>query len=464
MAGIWDFLNPNKKKKPTDQVNALEAVVAPKPQNFLSQFLPEDPNKREALSKALIMGGASAMAAGGPSDKPMNLLSVLGSGLAGAVGGYDESLQNSADSAYKNAAVSANALKMQQSALGTNLQEEFFRKWGPPGPAGYPPEALYDLQKMQLATGDEESARATQKQIQQLQQTGAEKGFLIGEEGFQLAPGFGEGLFDTKKAESLGNAVGQNAQITADQKDYLYGKENPDFLDQQLKLKKAGVAAPDNKFFGKSSEHAAERFAAYQEEGLKAKALSSNVNRLAELSRSIGTGKWAELKKTVGPWAKAVGVDVEGLDDIQAFESMVSKVAPSMRVPGSGATSDFDAKQFLQSLPTLSNTTEGNALIARTTGAIEQNKIAAAEIANRVYDPEDPLYGDWQAAEKQINALPDPFTEFREYRGSSNASADPERTGSLQADPASSAPVVRNGWEYFIGTDGKKYKRPVGNR
>jgi hypothetical protein len=452
--GVFDFLNP-KKKKPTDG-NDLEAVLNPaaseKPKNFLSQFLPEDDTKKQALAQALLGMGAGMMASGGPSATPQNFLSVLGQGVGSGVVGYNKSLENSADTSNARTASNANNAKMQQAQAGVQFASSI---GAPRGEAGYSVEQLQKIFEHQVQTGDEAGARDTLGMIQQLQQTGAKNGMVLGEDGFALAPGYDQSLFDTKKAESLGTAVGQNSQMTADQKNFEYGNANPAFRANELQLKQAGVAQPDNKFFGKSAEKAAERFAGYQEQGLKSSELTNNVGRMAELSKTIGTGKWAEVRKTVGPWAQAVGVDVEGLDDIQAFEAMVSAVAPQMRVPGSGATSDFDANQFLKSLPSMANTPEGNALIARTTTAIEQNKIRAAEISNRVYDPEDPLYGKWADAEKEINALPDPFTEFRKARGGSNAS--PDSTGSVQSE-TSAATVVGSEADYENLPAGSTYR------
>ncbi|WP_276118284.1 hypothetical protein [Pararhizobium qamdonense] len=459
--GVFDFLNP-KKKKPTDG-NDLEAVVNPaakEKQNFLSQFLPEDDTKKQALAQALLLGGAGLMSAAGPSVQPSNFLSSLGQGIGSGVVGYNKSLENSSDTMNARTASNANNAKMQQAQTAVQFASSI---GSPNGQNGYSIEQLQKIFEYQVQSGDDAGARDTLGMIQKLSQTAAAEGMVIGEDGsYRLADGYAGGLFDTKRAESLGTAVGANSQKTASQKDFEYSNANPAFRENELLLKQAGVAQPDNKFFGKSAEKAAERFAGYQEQGLKSSELTNNVGRMAELSKNIGTGKWAEIKKTVGPWAQAVGVDVVGMDEIQAFEAMVSAVAPQMRVPGSGATSDFDANQFLKALPSMANTPEGNALIARTTTAIEQNKVKAAEIANRVYDSEDPLFGRWQDAEKEINALPDPFTEFREARGGGNTS--PDTTGSVQPS-ADNAVVVGSEAEYNKLPAGATYRfagDPVG--
>jgi len=46
-----------------------------------------------------------------------------------------------------------------------------------------------------------------------------------------------------------------------------------------------------------------------------------------------------------------------------AFQSVVKRVAPSLRAPGSGATSDIEYDGFLRSLPALANSPEANAMI-----------------------------------------------------------------------------------------------------
>lgn len=435
--------------------NDLEAVVNPdkKKKNFLSQFLPEDENKKAALARGLMMGGASMMAAGGPSSKPTNLLSVLGHGIAGGAGGYDDALTTDAELAKSQVASSESQVKLKLLADNQSRAKDFIAKHGSPSENGYSIEALYDLHALQMSSGDDASARETQKQIQALQQQAADSGMVLGEDGsYRLADGYGDSLYDTKRHESLGTAVGDNAKLTTEQKDYVFGQENPAFRAYETAQKRAGVAGAD-KFGGKSDELAAERFAQYQLEGLQAKDTVANMGRLADLSRSIGTGKVAELTKTFGPYAAAMGIDVDGLDDIQLFDSMVSKMAPAMRVPGSGASSDLDVTMFLKALPTLSNTTEGNALIAETTSAIESNKIAAAEIANRVF--EDEL--TWQEAEKLIQGLPDPYTSFRAFR---------ESTGSISSDEGQSTPagsgatVVMSDADYNNLPAGAAYRFP----
>lgn len=172
-------------------------------------------------------------------------------------------------------------------------------------------------------------------------------------------------------------------------------------------------------FNKKADEAAAARFDGYVQAGNNANRMMGDINALVALAPQIGTGKEAEIKAALGPYAEALGFDIEGLDEAQAFQSIVDRMAPAMRPAGSGASSDFDAKQFLSSLPQLGRTPEGNQIIIQTMTALQQHQIAAADIASRaMLPPDDPNFLRWQDAEKKIRELGDPYTTFNEYKKS----------------------------------------------
>lgn len=173
-----------------------------------------------------------------------------------------------------------------------------------------------------------------------------------------------------------------------------------------------------DKFTEETDKAAATRFAGYVEAGNTASRMMGDINALVALAPMIGTGKEAEFKAALGPYAEAFGVDVEGLGEAQAFQSIVDRMAPGMRPAGAGSSSDFDAKQFLSSLPQLGRTPEGNQIIMQTLTALQEHQIAAANIASRsMLPPDDPNFLRWQDAEKQIRELGDPYTLFRKNKG-----------------------------------------------
>jgi hypothetical protein len=63
-----------------------------------------------------------------------------------------------------------------------------------------------------------------------------------------------------------------------------------------------------------------------------------------------------------------------------AFQSVVMRVAPSLRVEGSGSTSDIEYNGFLQSMPSLVNRPEANAAIAGVLRAKAQINMDRAQV------------------------------------------------------------------------------------
>jgi hypothetical protein len=167
-----------------------------------------------------------------------------------------------------------------------------------------------------------------------------------------------------------------------------------------------------NKFVEKSDEAAAKRMDEIVQAGQSAPQTMADMQQLIDLGAQIGTGKEAQIKAFLGPYAQALGVDVKDMKEIQAYEAITSRLAPQMRAVGSGSSSDRDVSMFLQSLPNLRNVQGGNEIIANTMKAVAQNKINAAEIASRAQRGEI----SWQDADKQIRELPNPYELFKGFQ------------------------------------------------
>lgn len=71
-----------------------------------------------------------------------------------------------------------------------------------------------------------------------------------------------------------------------------------------------------------------------------------------------------------------------------AVNSIVKRIAPTLRAPGSGATSDIEYEGMLQSLPSLSGTPEGNAMILSIMQAKAQLNVQRAEIVTKYQNGE----------------------------------------------------------------------------
>ncbi|KAB2676751.1 hypothetical protein F9K85_09660 [Brucella tritici] len=228
----------------------------------------------------------------------------------------------------------------------------------------------------------------------------------------------------TGQAEPIYNA---GSKPTSDIQNYEYARQRGfqgSFEDYQQSLKKAGSNSTvinngqnSNKFVEKSDEAAAKRMDDIVATGQTAPQTMADMQQLLDLGSQIGTGKAAQAKAVLGPYAQALGIDIDGMGDIQAYQAITSRLAPQMRAVGSGSSSDRDVALFFQSLPNLGNTPGGNEIIANTMKSVAQNKMNAADIARRAQRGEI----TWQDADKQISELPNPYDLFKQFQKDSQS-------------------------------------------
>lgn len=185
----------------------------------------------------------------------------------------------------------------------------------------------------------------------------------------------------------------------------------------------------ENAFAQEAGKGTAKRFNEMVEQGFNARTMIGDISALRDLSTQIQTGVPAEITRQLGPYAEALGVPIQGLAPAQAYQAIVDRMAPRMRVPGSGATSDFEARQFLRALPQLANTPQGNEMIQNTLEAVAQSQVQASEIASRA------LAGEISAreAERLIRELPDPFAAWKAARGTTPTQSTQPQTPPAQA-------------------------------
>ncbi len=242
---------------------------------------------------------------------------------------------------------------------------------------------------------------------------------------------------DSPAARKMGKALADNyiaqqfkPETTDEIKEYNLAKKqgfSGSFFDFKTGLKKAGATQVnvdtkgENAFATKAGQLQAARYDELASDAQSSKQMLSDVATLNELGKNIQTGKLAEAKAAIGPYANALGIDVKGLSEIQAFEAIVNRVAPSLRVKGSGAQSDYELKNFLKSLPSLGNTPEGNEIATKTMEGLYQNKLAAAEIGSKALAREITP----QQADKMLRELPDHMQNYREYLKKNTAASKP---------------------------------------
>jgi hypothetical protein len=134
-------------------------------------------------------------------------------------------------------------------------------------------------------------------------------------------------------------------------------------------------------FDSKTGGAIAERMQKFVEEGDQAVTDLQVIGDLRALGSKFKTGGPAALQG----WLAERGIKVgENVSEIEAYEALINRLTPQQRVPGSGATSDFDARMFRGSLQRLINTPEGNEFITSSLERLADNRIRRADIAQRV--------------------------------------------------------------------------------
>jgi hypothetical protein len=121
--------------------------------------------------------------------------------------------------------------------------------------------------------------------------------------------------------------------------------------------------------------------------GAQAQTRMGDINQLTQLIEMTPQGAGQEYLNKGAAVLSRFGVDLGEYANVpaaQAFQSIVSRIAPTLRVAGSGATSDFEMQQFLSSLPAIANMQGGNRIIAGNLKKLSERSVQEAYIASQV--------------------------------------------------------------------------------
>lgn len=187
---------------------------------------------------------------------------------------------------------------------------------------------------------------------------------------------------------------------TDDMREYEFAKSQGyegTFQQFMTDMKKAGATTvnvgsgepPDTALRKKLDEKTGELWSTYQETGATSSALSQDMEVLDELIKTAPQGPVTGRLAEMFPGFSSAG---------DAFQSIVKRVAPTLRAPGSGSTSDIEYDGMLRSLPALRNSPEANAMISEimkskarlnmersaVVDAYGRNEITAGEARSRI--------------------------------------------------------------------------------
>jgi hypothetical protein len=116
-----------------------------------------------------------------------------------------------------------------------------------------------------------------------------------------------------------------------------------------------------------------------EEAAINAGAAASDVRAIVDVLKPYQGGPLQSLAATVGSYLPGTSLQqMSTANDVA--NSIRSRLAPTLRVAGSGATSDFEAKQFLNAIPSLMQTPQGRELMAVYSEKLANRAAAAADI------------------------------------------------------------------------------------
>lgn len=161
----------------------------------------------------------------------------------------------------------------------------------------------------------------------------------------------------------------------------------------------------EGKFADIANSEIAKRYVRLSEEGDQGQSDLAMIGQLRALGGVIDNTTMPAVRGWLADRGIKLGGDVGA---IEAFGSLIDKLAPAQRIPGTGSTSDFDARMFKTSLPSLIQTPEGRNLVMGTLEGLARSRIDRARIAEKA------LSGEIRAGDalKELRALPSPNLAF----------------------------------------------------
>jgi hypothetical protein len=231
-------------------------------------------------------------------------------------------------------------------------------------------------------------------------------------EDYTLAPGARR--YGADGREIAANPVTEKApgyeQITLADGEYEYIPGQPESLRKLgaspvksplVDIRLPGEGPQETAFMKKAGELEAGNFGSLVEMGQTARRNRVTLDQLDVAAASIPGGLEASAKAALGN----MGIETQGLSEIQATEALINQLVPAQRAPGSGPMSDRDLALFKQSLPRLIQSADGRAKILTNMKAINDYVVREGQIANRVLSGEITP----QEGRRQIEGLGNPL-------------------------------------------------------
>jgi len=204
------------------------------------------------------------------------------------------------------------------------------------------------------------------------------------------------------------------------------------------KMNKSGVQVINQMtpFQEKANEKSGAEFGQYlvkqRENADSAYQTADEIGSVVDMLKGYAGGPWDSVKAKIGQYMPA-GSDWNNIASLdQASKSIRSKLAPQMRAVGSGATSDFEMKMWLDAIPSLMMTENGRNIVRKYTERLADRQAAKADIEVELYNST----GKMPSATAVRNALKQRFPGFLDKSDLAFISPGQRSPQAPQAQPA----------------------------
>lgn len=163
--------------------------------------------------------------------------------------------------------------------------------------------------------------------------------------------------------------------------------ENPDLLNAAIRIQSAKTPKTTNIFdMGKGQQELFKEVDVPIVQGFATAANSSReFARTSETINRLLKGKGGgEIVKIGTDLAKTLGLQNDQIAAQDLANSLVVQLAPRMRAPGSGSTSDIEFKSYISAVPSLSNSERGREIMAKYATAFADRNAKLADYAKKL--------------------------------------------------------------------------------
>ena len=163
--------------------------------------------------------------------------------------------------------------------------------------------------------------------------------------------------------------------------------QNPQLMENFLRIKSAEASKTTNIFdMGKGQQKLFEQVDVPIVQGFATAAASSGeFARTASQINSLLKGKGGgEVVKIGTDLARTLGIESDQVAAQDLANSLVVQLAPRMRAPGSGSTSDIEFKSYIAAVPSLSSSEKGREIMAKSAEAFARRNAKLADYAKKL--------------------------------------------------------------------------------